>query len=258
MTSARPNHRFLILLLALLAAVFLIARPVGVARAVDGDNDTVDDSIDPCLSPPAGNCLDDDKDNIPNHLDNCPSLSNNDQKNNYGDTRGDACEAESGIRLNGFANKIIAYQYVNTIDIHFYSPTSKKLGAVSSTVLQTLALKGSGASMTQAGEPGITLKFTYNGGNTFTVAVVNADGTTGDSATFPLTLTATATPTPGVATTTTTAASTQSASRTYTVQAGDTLTKIAAKHGGTVSGLAAANNLANSNLIVVGQVLKIP
>jgi len=41
----------------------------------------------------------------------------------------------------------------------------------------------------------------------------------------------------------------------YTVQAGDTLGAIAARFGTTVSALAAANGIANSNLIVVGQVL---
>jgi peptidoglycan/xylan/chitin deacetylase (PgdA/CDA1 family) len=45
---------------------------------------------------------------------------------------------------------------------------------------------------------------------------------------------------------------------TYTVRAGDTLSSIAARHGTTVSALAAANNIANPNLIRVGQVLRIP
>ncbi len=45
---------------------------------------------------------------------------------------------------------------------------------------------------------------------------------------------------------------------TYTVRAGDTLSSIAARHGTTVSALVAANNIANPNLIRVGQVLTIP
>ncbi len=46
--------------------------------------------------------------------------------------------------------------------------------------------------------------------------------------------------------------------RTYTVKAGDTLSAIALKYGTTVAAIAAANNIANPNLIRVGQVLVIP
>ncbi len=46
--------------------------------------------------------------------------------------------------------------------------------------------------------------------------------------------------------------------RTYTVQAGDTLYSIAIKFGTTVAALAAKNNIANPNLIQVGQVLVLP
>jgi LysM repeat protein len=45
---------------------------------------------------------------------------------------------------------------------------------------------------------------------------------------------------------------------TYKVKAGDTLIKIAAKHGVTVAALRQANGLANSSIIRIGQVLKIP
>ena len=44
-------------------------------------------------------------------------------------------------------------------------------------------------------------------------------------------------------------------SRTYTVQAGDTLSYIAAKFGTTVSNLVTLNNISDPNLIYVGQVL---
>lgn len=47
------------------------------------------------------------------------------------------------------------------------------------------------------------------------------------------------------------------AARTYTVQAGDTLSAIAAKYGTTWQALAAKNGLANPNLIYPGQVLSI-
>ena len=45
---------------------------------------------------------------------------------------------------------------------------------------------------------------------------------------------------------------------TYTVKSGDTLTAIALKYGTTVAAIVAANNIANPNLIQVGQVLVIP
>ncbi|MDD9148171.1 LysM peptidoglycan-binding domain-containing protein [Sporolactobacillus sp. CQH2019] len=47
------------------------------------------------------------------------------------------------------------------------------------------------------------------------------------------------------------------ASGTYTVRSGDTLSAIAAKHGTTVSRLAALNGIRNPNVIRVGQVLKL-
>lgn len=47
-------------------------------------------------------------------------------------------------------------------------------------------------------------------------------------------------------------------SGTYVVQPGDTLTKIAQRFGTTVQALVQANNIANPNLIYVGQVLVIP
>lgn len=52
-------------------------------------------------------------------------------------------------------------------------------------------------------------------------------------------------------------APTQATTR-YTVQAGDTLYRIAARYGVTVSAIATANNIANPNLIRPGQVLVIP
>jgi len=45
---------------------------------------------------------------------------------------------------------------------------------------------------------------------------------------------------------------------TYIVKSGDTLTKIARAHGSTVPKLKKHNNLANANLIRVGQIIKIP
>jgi LysM repeat protein len=47
-------------------------------------------------------------------------------------------------------------------------------------------------------------------------------------------------------------------STTYVIQIGDTLYKIAVRHGLTVAQLAAANNIANPSLIYAGQTLTIP
>lgn len=55
-----------------------------------------------------------------------------------------------------------------------------------------------------------------------------------------------------------TPAPTPTSPRTYTVQAGDTLTAIAIKFGTTIAAIAQANNLTNIDQIRVGQVLKIP
>jgi murein DD-endopeptidase MepM/ murein hydrolase activator NlpD len=47
-------------------------------------------------------------------------------------------------------------------------------------------------------------------------------------------------------------------SKTYTVKAGDSLSKIAARYGTTYQKLAKLNNISNPNLIRSGQVLKLP
>lgn len=49
-----------------------------------------------------------------------------------------------------------------------------------------------------------------------------------------------------------------SAEQTYTVKAGDTLSKIAAAYGTTYQKLASYNGIANPNIINVGQIIKIP
>ena len=52
--------------------------------------------------------------------------------------------------------------------------------------------------------------------------------------------------------------SASSAEQVYTVQAGDTLSKIAAKYGTTYQKLASHNGIANPNIINVGQKIRIP
>jgi N-acetylmuramoyl-L-alanine amidase len=54
------------------------------------------------------------------------------------------------------------------------------------------------------------------------------------------------------------AAPTVVAATTYVVRPGDTLTAIAARHGTTVSALAAANRISDPDLVRVGQLLRIP
>ncbi|MFT9288681.1 LysM peptidoglycan-binding domain-containing protein, partial [Liquorilactobacillus nagelii] len=56
---------------------------------------------------------------------------------------------------------------------------------------------------------------------------------------------------------TTSSSSATTASRTYTVKSGDSLSGIASNNGTTVSSLASLNNISNTNLIYVGQVLKL-
>jgi LysM repeat protein len=71
---------------------------------------------------------------------------------------------------------------------------------------------------------------------------------------------ATATPrtTPTLASPTASATTVATAARTYTVQAGETLSEIAARFDVSVNALAAANGISNAALIQVGQVLTIP
>jgi LysM repeat protein len=52
--------------------------------------------------------------------------------------------------------------------------------------------------------------------------------------------------------------STPPASRTYTVQSGDTLSGIASQFGTSVDAIVELNNLPNRNYLSIGQVLKIP
>jgi LysM repeat protein len=51
---------------------------------------------------------------------------------------------------------------------------------------------------------------------------------------------------------------TQPAMRSYRVAPGDTLSGIAEQHGVSTAQLASANNIANPNLIFIGQELKVP
>ena len=63
---------------------------------------------------------------------------------------------------------------------------------------------------------------------------------------------------PGLGTTPAPVPSPADSPRTYTVQAGDTLSSIAARYDVTITALEQANNIENANIIEVGQVLTIP
>ena len=70
--------------------------------------------------------------------------------------------------------------------------------------------------------------------------------------------TTTPTPTPTPTTTSTPDPTPTTTIITHKVVSGDTVGALARKHGTTITAIAQANNLRNVNLIIVGQVLKIP
>lgn len=75
---------------------------------------------------------------------------------------------------------------------------------------------------------------------------------------IPTTPTPSATPTTPTTTVTVTPTATPTPGTTYTVVRGDTLFKIAARYSTTVSQLVSLNNIANPNLIFVGQIISLP
>jgi hypothetical protein len=48
----------------------------------------------------AGACIDNDNDGICDDIDNCPTISNRDQKDTDGDGKGDVCDVDNPIKLN--------------------------------------------------------------------------------------------------------------------------------------------------------------
>ncbi len=80
------------------------------------------------------------------------------------------------------------------------------------------------------------------------VAACGGDDDDGDA------MTTTSTPTTADPTTTTTTAPNAS----YTVEPGDTLAEVAQRFGTTVEAIAEANDIADPDVIAVGQVLQIP
>jgi len=210
---------------ALLVSAFAAFTPVGAARAL----------------------ADTDGDGIANPIDNCPSVANPGQEDSNHDGIGDACETESGKRLNGNANKIIVYEIADLQEIQPYTHTGKKLGGIAKSALVALAASGAGArqSVTSDGKVAVS----YLGKGEF--SVTNNLTATGESANFIL---------PGVSDTTGGAsiAPTPSTTRTHTVKPGDTLSRIVARFGVTVNALVVANKIKDPNLLRVGQVLVIP
>jgi len=119
-------------------------------------------------------------------------------------------------------------------------------GAVSASPVQA-----QGEATTYTVQPGDTLAKLANRFGVTVDALVEANGIedpnlirVGQVLTIPASATAPPTPAGDVL--------------TYTVQAGDTLAKLAARYGVTVDALVKANGIEDPNLIRVGQVLSIP
>lgn len=248
--------------LILLVGALVAISPRGVYAFDDTDGDGISNPLDNC--PTTANpdqkdsnhdgigdaCGGQDNDGIIDALDNCPTVYNPDQKNSYGGPAGDACEAESGTRLNGSANNVIVYLITDTQELQFYTPTGQQLGGVDEAAVLALANQGVGASLKVTADGKVTVS--YLGNSVFQVTnnltATNAsstfklDGVTGVGATSPAT----------------SAPSTSAHVPTYTVRAGDTLTKIAKLFNTTVAALVKANNLKDANVLRIGQVLTIP
>ncbi len=155
--------------------------------------------------------------------------------------------------------------------IDFWSGTKGHVGLILTAELESLVASGSGGTVTLQHDfvdsvQSITV--TYNGSGDYVVSTTNLDGSAGKTAHFHyegITETATASPTATVvATATATATPVPTAmpqplsSGSYTVQSGDYLFKIAALYGTSVQALALANDITNTDLIIVGQTLTIP
>ncbi len=155
--------------------------------------------------------------------------------------------------------------------IDFWSGTKGHVGLILTAELESLVASGSGGTVTLQHDfvdsvQSITV--TYNGSGDYVVSSTNLDGSAGETAHFHyegIVETATATPTAtmvAVATATATPVHTATPqplpSGSYTVQSGDHLFKIAALYGTSVQALALANEIANTDLIFVGQTLTIP
>ncbi|MDP7545188.1 MAG: LysM domain-containing protein, partial [Anaerolineales bacterium] len=155
--------------------------------------------------------------------------------------------------------------------IDFWSGTKGHVGLILTAELESLVASGSGGTVTLQHDfvdsvQSITV--TYNGSGDYVVSSTNLDGSAGEMAHFHyegIAETATATPTAAaVVTATATATPVPTAmpqplsSGSYTVQSGDYLFKIAALYGTSVQALALANDITNTDLIIVGQTLTIP
>lgn len=130
-------------------------------------------------------------------------------------------------------------------------PTATPVKATSAPTATAVVAAGGVVHTVKAGETLSAIALKYG---TTTAAIAQANGITNPS----LIRTGQKLRIPGVQATTTQTTGSTTTGRTYVVQRGDTLTKIAAKYGTTVDAIVKANNLKNPSLISVGQKLTIP
>jgi LysM repeat protein len=153
--------------------------------------------------------------------------------------------------------------------LDFWSGTKGHVGLILTTELESLVAAGAGSVVTlyhDFVDSVQSITVTYNGSGDYVVSTVNLDGSAGETAHFHyqgITVTSTSTPTATVvataeATPEPTAISNLDTGGSYIVESGDYLFKIAALYGTSVQVLALANDIANTNLIFIGQILTIP
>lgn len=172
----------------------------------------------------------------------------------------------SSIRMFNTAT-IVVTKISSGLD--FWSGTKGHVGLILTTELESLVAAGAGSVVTlyhDFVDSVQSITVTYNGSGDYVVSTVNLDGSAGETAHFHyqgITVTSTSTPTATVvataeATPEPTAISNLDTGGSYIVESGDYLFKIAALYGTSVQVLALANDIANTNLIFIGQILTIP
>jgi peptidoglycan endopeptidase LytE len=138
--------------------------------------------------------------------------------------------------------------------------TTTTAAAPQPVVVSTSAVSGSGQSFVYTVVAGDTLAVIASRFNTTPEGIVQLNGlkdpnklALGQQLKIPGKA-----PSAGTGSTSTGTTGTSGATSTYTVQAGDTLGKIAARYGTTVTALLQLNGLTNPDILAIGQKLKVP